>query len=133
MTISWVIIGILPAKLLKRPTYSNLRWKRFTPISPWKTTISLVTFFHFVPSWKIIDLIKGMRRRTYFYLNRRDDLQNQRETYNLISQDPPPNNRYQEPFEMHILNWIKKIKFKIKSNQFHPKIFKEMKKKPLKH
>ena len=64
---------------------------------------------------KIDQVIKRMRWKAFFYMNRSEDTQ---ETYGLKSLNCPPKIKEMVPFEKDLWNLVNKLKFRKNKKQF---------------
>ena len=77
---------------------------------------------------KIVDFIKRLRWKAFFYLDSCEDSDcAKKEVYNLKSQNTLPNNKLLQSFEADLFKLIRKVKFRIDYNNFQNKLNKDIK------
>ena len=91
--------------------------EKFTPEYFLKNILFLtMNFFTLSLTDRIVEFIKRLRWKTYFFLNLSDLPSYQgKEVFNLKTQKTPPSNKLLDPFENDLFQLIWKIKFE-KSN-----------------
>ena len=73
---------------------------------------------------KIIDLIRRLRWKSYFFLNPSEGYA-QKEVYGLKTQKTPPKCKHLDHFETDLLNMIRKVKFRKELNPFQQELKKD--------